>query len=175
VGWLEAEHGLRARVTPGGVVVARPREGAIGKLGAGVRRAQGRGGLAKVSEVQASAVSAPGAEVGALVVVADVGARRASAIAGGSVVAAGGGVVIGAVALVAGSVVLVALPAAVGLGAAVARVGHRRTVRRTRRAVEETADRIAVGDGPPGLLTSLRSPRLRRGAGRADAGSPDRG
>lgn len=157
VEWLSVTHGLRPRVRPDGVVVAQKRRDLAGKLGAGVRKVQGLGGLAAAKRVQAAAVAADDREIetSSLCLAVDVSAQRKDAIVGGSAAAVGMSAVIGAAALATGPVLLISMPLAVGVGTVVARRVHRTTVARMSESVDHTVDGVVQGDDPPGPLGGL--------------------
>lgn len=158
VEWLSVAHGLRPRVRPDGVVVARKRRDLAGKLGSGVRRVQGLGELGKVRQVKAAAVTVE-AEVedgpSSLCLAADVSSQRNDAIAGGSAAAVGVSAVIGVAAFASGPVLLIGLPVAAGVGTIVARRVHRTTIVRMTESVDHTVDGVALGDNPPKPLDGL--------------------
>jgi len=158
--WLSVAHGLRPRVRPDGVIIAHRRRDLAGKMGTGLRRFQGLGGLSSATTVQAAAVGADQvdqdpSDPGAICVVADVGSKRKEAIVGGSAVAAGMSVVVTMAAVFTGPVVLVGIPVAAGLGTVVARKTHRSTVRRMTESVDHTMDGVVQGEEPPHPLGGL--------------------
>ena len=161
VDWLESNHGLRPRVRADGVVVAAKRRDVAGKMAGGIRRVRGLGGLGTASSIQAAAVDA-GDGQGSVCLAADVGNKRAEAIAGGSVIAVGGTMVVGVTALITAPVVLVGVPIAAGVGTVASRLLYRSTVRRIGDTLEETVDGVARGDEPPHPLGRLRVRRTRR-------------
>lgn len=166
--WLEVAHGLRPRVRPDGVIVARRRRDLAGKVGSGIRKVQGLGGLSDAGTVQAVAIGTEGEpEPAAVCVVADVGTKRRDAIVGGSVVAVSLSAAVSMVAVLAGPVVLVGIPVAAGVGTAIARTAHRSTVNRMTESVDDTLDGVAQGDEPPHPIKSLvRKRRPRSGPNR---------
>ncbi|MGH1490036.1 MAG: hypothetical protein ACRBK7_11705 [Acidimicrobiales bacterium] len=164
--WLAVAHGLKPRVRPDGVIVARKRHDLAGKLGRGLRRVQGVGGLGTANRVQAAAVSAeddiPGganeAEDGpesSLCLAADLGSRRNDAIAGGSAAAVGMSAIVGVAVFASGPIALFGLPVAAGVGTVVARRVHRTTVIRITETVDETVDAVVLGEEPPRPRGSL--------------------
>lgn len=144
--WLEVDHGLATYIRDDGVVVASRRGGVAGAIGAGVRRLQGTGGLNRVRSVRAATASVE--RDGAVCVVADVGNKRAEAIAGGTVVAGGSMAAIGVVAIVAGPLALLGLPVAAVVGVGTARLTHRRTVHQVGEQVEQTTHAVARDEAP---------------------------
>lgn len=162
VEWLSVAHGLRPRVRPDGVVVARKRRDLAGKLGSGVRRVQGLGELGKVKQIKAAAVTieaeiddGPSSSPSSLCLAADVSSQRNDAIAGGSAAAVGVSAVIGVAAFASGPVLLISLPVAAGVGTIVARRAHRTTIVRMTESVDHTVDGVALGDNPPKPLDGL--------------------
>ncbi len=161
VDWLHANHGLRSRVRGDGVVVAVKREDVAGKLGEGLRKIQGMGGLSQSAGVQAATASAADDEQSVCLAV-DVGNKRMEAVAGGSAVAVVGTVAVGATAVVAGPLMLIALPVGLAAGAVTSRLVHRQTVKRFTMSLEETMDGVARGDRAPHPLDPLKKQRNRR-------------
>lgn len=161
VDWLHANHGLRSRVRGDGVVVAVKREDVAGKLGEGLRKIQGMGGLSQGAGVQAATASAADDEQSVCLAV-DVGNKRMEAVAGGSAVAVVGTVAVGATAVVAGPLMLIALPVGLAAGAVTSRLVHRQTVKRFTMSLEETMDGVARGDRAPHPLDPLKKQRNRR-------------
>lgn len=158
VRWLSVGHGLRPRVRPDGVIVARKRRDLAGKLGAGVRKVQGLGGLASAKRVRAAAVPTMGDEPAgssSLCLAADLSAQRRDAIAGGSAAAIGVSVMIGAAAFATGPALLAGLPLAAGIGAAVARRSHRITVVEMSESVDHTVEGVVKGEDPPRPIGDL--------------------
>ncbi len=175
--WLEVTHGLRPRVRPDGVVVASKRRDLVGKVGIGLRKAQGVGGLAVATTVRATTVVPDDDDAGsdgAICLVADVGAKRKEAVLGGSAVAMGASVVVGLAAVITGPLTLVGVPAAAGVGTLVARRVHRSTVARVSESVELTVDGVAVGEDAPKPKGSLvRRRRTERVLERSDRERPE--
>lgn len=158
VNWLSVGHGLRPRVRPDGVIVARKRRDLAGKLGASVRKIQGLGGLGSAKRVRAAAVPTVGDREdrsSSLCLAADLSAQRKDAIAGGSAAALGVSVVIGAAAFATGPALLAGLPLAAGVGAAVARRSHRIAVIEMTESVDHTVEGVVKGDDPPRPIGDL--------------------
>ncbi len=163
VDWLEAGHGLRPRTTMDGVIVANRRSGVIGKLGRGVRSAQGMGGLGKVKGVRGAVVDVGD---GAICLVVDVGDRRRNALLGGGAVATGGTIAAGALTFLF-PIALVGIPVSVGVGLLTSRAAYKASVDEVEKSLERTLDGIAVGTPPPGVLDGIGrglSRQLKRGA-----------
>lgn len=149
---LEAGHGMRPRVQVDGVVVASKRKDVVGKLARTVRDAQGLGQLGKLRRVEIAAVDV-GDEPGALVLSADIGDRRNTAIAGGAAVGAVGGVVVAGAAVVLSPFIAAAAPVVIGAGVVTSRLMHGAALRETEEHLEEAADALTSGEKPEGLIS----------------------
>lgn len=161
VDWLQANHGLRSRIQEDGVVVATRRDDVAGKLGDGLRKIQGMGGLSEASTVRAATAASTDTD-GSVCLAVDVGNKRLEAIAGGSAVTVVGVVAVGAAAVAASPVVLIALPVCLGAGAITTRLTHRQTIKRFTNSLEETMDGVSRGERPPHPLDPLKKSRRRR-------------
>ncbi len=161
VDWLQTNHGLRSRVRPDGVVVAARRDDVAGKLGEGLRKIQGMGGLSQAATVRAATAAATDTD-GSVCLAVDVGNKRIEAIAGGSAVTVVSVLAVGVTAAATGPLALIALPVCLGAGAVTSRLAHRETVKRFTDSLEETMDGISRGDRPPHPLDPLKKPRRRR-------------
>jgi hypothetical protein len=148
--WLTVTHGFRTDRLDGGVLVARQGDDGDGVLPTVVGRVQGRSGLSVADEVRAVVVADD--QGSAVCLVADLGAKRQQAVTSGSLAALGGTAVVGVVAVVTTPVTLVAVPVAFGLGVAVARWRHQRTLRRVNSSVEDTLDAAVRDEAAPRVL-----------------------
>jgi len=165
---LEVGHGMRPRVQHDGVVIATRRKDLVGKLATTVRDAQGIGQLGKLRRIDVAAVDV-GDEPGALVLSADIGDKRANAVAGGAAVGAlGTAACVGLV--VVSPFALIGAPVAIAAGVLTSRLVHGTSERDAREDLEEAADSLVRGDEPDGLvsrsarkaLESLRGARRGR-------------
>ena len=154
VRWLEQGHGLRVLSAGEGVVVGRKRRDMLAPAVRASRSVQGLGGLGKAREVRAVVV--PFAEDRtALVLVADIRDRRKSSVAVGGVVAVAGIAAGGAAAVATAPAAAAVAPVAIGAGALIGRIRHKRAVEAITEELEYTSDGIAVGSAPPTLGRSL--------------------
>jgi hypothetical protein len=144
--WFEVDHGLRTSVRPDGVLVAEPKAGLAGALSAAMRSLAGRRGLERTRQVLGAVASVD--DVSSLCVVADVGNKQASALAGGTVVAGGTGVVVAVVAALTTPLALLALPVGALGGLAVARFVHHEHVRVVAGQIEMTTEAVVRGEVP---------------------------
>lgn len=151
---LEVGHGMRPRVQPDGVVVATKRKDLVGKLATTVRDAQGLGQLGKLRRVEVAAVDI-GDEPGALVVSADIGDKRAAAIAGGAAVGVAGTAAAVGLAFIT-PFALAATPVALAAGVVTSRLAHGAAERDVRDDLEAAADALVSGEKPDGLISSAR-------------------
>lgn len=149
---LEVGHGMRPRVQLDGVVVASKRNDVVGKLARSVRDAQGLGQLGKLRRVEVAAVDV-GDEPGALVLSADIGDQRTSAIAGGAAVSVVGGVVLAGSAILLSPFALVAAPIVAGAGVVTSRAIHGSAQRKVEDRLEAAADALVTGDEPEGIIS----------------------
>lgn len=163
---LEVGHGMRPRVQFDGVVVASKRSDVVGKLARSVRDAQGLGQLGKLRRVEVAAVDV-GDEPGALVVSADIGDQRTTAVAGGAAVTTVGGAVVAGSAILLSPFALVAAPVVLGAGIVTSRLVHGAAQRKAEERLEEAADALVSGEEPEGMISrgakkALESLRRRR-------------
>ena len=154
VEWLSRHHGLRTRVTSDGAVVAIPARGPFSALARQVRAVSGRGGLDKVGEIRAAAVTGESGRTSICMTV-DIRRQRTYSVVAGSAVAVGGATVASTVAVTVAPVILVGVPISVGTGWIVSRVGHRSRLKRVTEEMEIAADNVASGAKPPTIFSRV--------------------
>jgi len=161
VAWLARYHGLRTRVNAQGAVVAVPQRGMISAVVRRMRTVSGSGGLGKVNEIRAAAVTGESGRTSICLTV-DVRKQRAQSVVAGSAVAVGGATVVSTVAVLTAPMIFVAVPVSVGTGWVVSRVGHRNRLKRITEEIQMAADNVATGAQPPTLLDRVTNRFGRR-------------